>query len=150
MCWHRQSWAPFTTGGTPVLVDGAVCIQVPRSQPRASPAGTLGKDRSSQPAPSPLFCPLCLCLCGKVQQEPLTELTASLAGRACFPSSTFGFCLGGWPKLALNSGCGNPQTQEVVSDAGKGGVFSSQSQSLGGEEVEWRERVCHVAVREKL
>lgn len=80
-------WAPFTIGGTFVLVDRAVCIQVPRSQPRASLAGALGKDSSLRPPPLPLFCPLSLVsLAGKLQEEPLTGLTASLLG-GLFPPS---------------------------------------------------------------
>lgn len=55
----QTTWAPFTVGGTFVLVDGAVCVQVPRSQPRASLAGGLA-DSSVRPAPLHVFCPLSL------------------------------------------------------------------------------------------
>lgn len=89
-----------------VCVSGWSCVHSSSQKPAQSQSCRhTWEGQKPQARSTASFLPtLLVSLVGKVQQEPLTELTASLLGGSVSPSSTFGFCLGGWPKLAPELG----------------------------------------------
>ena len=104
-----------------VCVSGRSCVRSSSQKPAQSQSCRRTCRQQPQARPTACFLPaLPRVSGGKLQPEPLTGLTALLLG-ALFPLPLrlLVSVVGHGPSLPRNSCRGNPQTQEVVSDAGK-------------------------------